>query len=110
MYHGMYPDADRTCLDVLRACMYSFQHGPLCNGPERLYTGSQEAIPHAQGEGRKKMVSARKPIGQLLTPVQVAERLQFSKRTILEWLRQGKIPGVKIRQKWRISEEDLVQF
>ena len=46
----------------------------------------------------------------LLTPSQVAERLQFSQRTVAEWLRWGKLPGVKIGNKWRVSEQDLAQF
>ena len=46
----------------------------------------------------------------LLTPCDVAQRLRFSPRTILEWLRAGALPGAKIGNRWRITEQDLEQF
>lgn len=46
----------------------------------------------------------------LLTPHQVAERLQISPRTVVEWLRMGWLKGVKARHLWRIQEEELAAF
>jgi excisionase family DNA binding protein len=48
---------------------------------------------------------------RFLTPEEVAERLVMAPRTVKEWLRQGKLKGIKIAGKtWRIREEDLAAF
>jgi excisionase family DNA binding protein len=47
---------------------------------------------------------------RLLTPYEVAKRLQFSPRTVVEWLRMGWLSGVKIGHQWRIREEELAEF
>jgi excisionase family DNA binding protein len=52
---------------------------------------------------------------QLLTPSDVAERLQLSIYTILDYLRHGhprggKLRGVKFGKQWRIREADLQAF
>jgi excisionase family DNA binding protein len=47
---------------------------------------------------------------RLLTPSEVAERLQFSPRTVVEWLRWEELKGLKIGHQWRIREEDLAKF
>lgn len=52
---------------------------------------------------------------QLLTPEQVAERLQLSVYTVLEYLRKGhprgrKLRGVKLGKQWRVREVDLQAF
>jgi excisionase family DNA binding protein len=47
---------------------------------------------------------------QLLTPDQVAERLQMSKLTIMDYLRKGKLKGIKFGRLWRIKEEALEEF
>jgi excisionase family DNA binding protein len=45
---------------------------------------------------------------ELLTPEQVAERLQLKATTIRAWLRDGSMKGIKIASKtWRIKESDL---
>ncbi len=46
----------------------------------------------------------------LLTPRDVAERLQLSPRTVLEWLRWGDLPGMKVGHSGRVQEEDLTAF
>ena len=46
----------------------------------------------------------------LLTPAQVAERLQVSPFTVMGWLRRGKLKGLKAGKFWRIAEEDLKGF
>jgi len=46
----------------------------------------------------------------LLTIAQAAERLQHSVRTVREWLRVGKLRGVKTGREWRIREQDLRDF
>ncbi len=45
-----------------------------------------------------------------MTPVEVARRLKVKKRTVLEWLRQGKLKGLKLGRLWRIRTRDLDQF
>lgn len=47
---------------------------------------------------------------RLLTPMQIAERLQISERTITQWLRKGHLRGFKIGKEWRVSEGDLNAF
>ncbi|MFQ6016982.1 MAG: helix-turn-helix domain-containing protein [Kiloniellaceae bacterium] len=47
---------------------------------------------------------------QLLTPPQVAERLQVNERTVTQWLRKGHLRGFKIGKEWRISRRDLETF
>ena len=46
----------------------------------------------------------------LLTPPQVAERLQVNERTVTQWLRKGYLRGFKIGKEWRVSEADLKTF
>ena len=46
----------------------------------------------------------------LLTPFDVAKRLQMNERTVTQWLRQGYLRGFKIGKEWRVSEEDLETF
>ena len=46
----------------------------------------------------------------LLTPPQVATRLQVNERTVTQWLRKGHLRGFKIGKEWRISSLDLEAF
>jgi excisionase family DNA binding protein len=46
----------------------------------------------------------------LLTPSQVAERLQLKERTVTRWLRAGYLRGFKLGKEWRVSPEDLRAF
>lgn len=47
---------------------------------------------------------------KLLTPEQVAEYLNLAEKTIKDYLRAGKIRGVKIGNVWRVKPEDLEAF
>jgi excisionase family DNA binding protein len=47
---------------------------------------------------------------QLLSPEQVAERLQISRWTVMDYLRAGKLKGHKVGRLWRIEEQDLEDF
>jgi excisionase family DNA binding protein len=47
---------------------------------------------------------------RLLTPEDVAERLQLSVWTILDYLRKGHLRGVKLQRQWRVREVDLQAF
>ena len=46
----------------------------------------------------------------LLTPSQVAERLQLKESTVTRWLRAGYLRGFKLGKEWRVSPEDLRAF
>jgi excisionase family DNA binding protein len=46
----------------------------------------------------------------LLTPTDVANRLQVNERTVTQWLRKGHLRGFKIGKEWRISPDDLQAF
>ena len=46
----------------------------------------------------------------LLTPAQVADRLQVNERTVTRWLRDCYLRGYKLGKEWRISPEDLQHF
>lgn len=45
---------------------------------------------------------------RVLTPAQAAELLQVSEKTVLNWLRAGKIPGRKVGRLWRIPHEAII--
>ncbi len=47
---------------------------------------------------------------KLLTPTDVANRLQVNKRTVTRWLRKGHLRGFKVGKEWRISPDDLQAF
>jgi excisionase family DNA binding protein len=47
---------------------------------------------------------------RVLTPEQVAQVLGLSKRTVISWLQQGKLNGIKVGNRWRVREEDLDKF
>ncbi len=47
---------------------------------------------------------------KLLTPTDVANRLQVKERTVTLWLRRGHLRGFKIGKEWRISPGDLQAF
>ncbi len=47
---------------------------------------------------------------KLLTPTDVANRLQVNERTVTIWLRKGHLRGFKIGKEWRISPDDLQAF
>ena len=47
---------------------------------------------------------------KLLTPTDVAERLQVNERTVAIWLRKGHLRGFKIGKEWRVSPDDLQAF
>ena len=43
----------------------------------------------------------------LMTPAQVAQRLQVTERTVASWLRTGRLPGVKLGRLWRVHPAAL---
>ncbi|MGV8124844.1 MAG: helix-turn-helix domain-containing protein [Candidatus Xenobiia bacterium LiM19] len=45
-----------------------------------------------------------------LTPEKVAEILNISVKTLKQWLREGRIKGVKVGREWRIMQRDLVNY
>ena len=47
---------------------------------------------------------------KLLTPTDVANRLQVNERTVTLWLRKGHLRGFKVGKEWRISPDDLQAF
>jgi len=47
---------------------------------------------------------------KLLTPEDTAKALSVKPETVREWLRTGKLKGVKMGRLWRIRESDLEAF
>ena len=47
---------------------------------------------------------------KLLTPTDVANRLQVNRRVVTLWLRKGHLRGFKVGKEWRISPDDLQAF
>lgn len=47
---------------------------------------------------------------KLYTLAEMAEMLDVTQRTLLTYLKDGKLKGVKIGGKWRISEENYKKF
>ena len=46
----------------------------------------------------------------LLDVQELSTRLGFHPDTVREYLREGKIKGMKIGKRWRVKEEDLQKF
>ena len=44
---------------------------------------------------------------QLMTVDETAEYLKMSAEMVRRWLREKKLPGVKVGRKWLISKEDI---
>jgi excisionase family DNA binding protein len=47
---------------------------------------------------------------RFFTPEQVAELLQISRVTVMDYLRKGRLKGYRVGKLWRIKEEDLEAF
>lgn len=50
---------------------------------------------------------------KLLTVPEVAERVRVSEATVRDWLRHGRLPGIRpggTKAGWRIAESDLDRF
>lgn len=47
---------------------------------------------------------------KLLTPEDAAKVLLVKPETVREWLRTGKLKGVKMGRLWRVRESDLETF
>jgi excisionase family DNA binding protein len=45
-----------------------------------------------------------------LSPEAAAKRLGIKLRTVLDWLRTGKLPAYKFGRQWRIKRADLEAF
>lgn len=52
----------------------------------------------------------RPPWARILSPRQVAEFLQVSERVVLQWLLGGDLHGLRIDNKWHVSERQLDAF
>jgi excisionase family DNA binding protein len=46
----------------------------------------------------------------LLTVEQAAAKLQIAPKTLKDWLRAGRIKGVRLGKLWRVKERDLEAF
>ena len=47
---------------------------------------------------------------KVYTPEGAAEALLVSPKTIRDWLRAGRLKGIKIGRLWRVRESDLEEF
>ena len=47
---------------------------------------------------------------RLFSVEEVAERLGMSRYTISDWIKTGRLTGVKIGKYWRVKERDLEAF
>src|SRR5256885_913817 len=47
---------------------------------------------------------------EVLTPEKVAQLLSVRPKTIRDWLKQGRMKGIKAGRLWRIRERDLEAF
>jgi excisionase family DNA binding protein len=41
---------------------------------------------------------------------EIAEKYNLKSRTVLSWIRQGKLKGVKLGDLWRVHKDDLGEF
>jgi excisionase family DNA binding protein len=49
-------------------------------------------------------------MNHLLTIEEATSRLKITVKTMREWLRTGKLPGVKTGKYWRVREQDIEAF
>lgn len=43
----------------------------------------------------------------LMTADEAAEQLRVTRRTVYEWLKEGRLRGVKVGRLWRIHKSDV---
>jgi excisionase family DNA binding protein len=70
----------------------------------RLQEIRQKWQQHKESEGRIMGVE------KLYTPEEVAAHLNFKEKTVMDYLRAGKIPGVKLGREWRVRDSDLQKY
>jgi excisionase family DNA binding protein len=46
----------------------------------------------------------------LLTLEEAAALVKVTPRTVRDWIRRGKLPGVKLQKQWRVRTQDLEAF
>ncbi len=47
---------------------------------------------------------------KFLTLKEVAEKLSVHRETIVRYIKEGRIPAIKLKRTWRIPEDELEQF
>ena len=56
-------------------------------------------------------MTMRKTSTKLLKPREAAERCGVKPRTVVRWIREGRLQGVKMNgRNWRVDEQDLAEF
>lgn len=46
----------------------------------------------------------------LYTPEEIADCLKVTRRSVYEWLKHGRLKGLRAGQYWRVAESDLLAF
>jgi excisionase family DNA binding protein len=49
-------------------------------------------------------------VGKFYTPDQIAQMLQVAPRTILDWIKKGRLRALRFGRGWRIKASDLAAF
>jgi len=49
-------------------------------------------------------------MNRLLKPEDVADRLAISPKMVRAWLREGKLPGIRLGRLWRVDPDALERF
>jgi excisionase family DNA binding protein len=57
-----------------------------------------------------KEVNLLQPEKEYYSPQEIAEKYNLKHRTVLSWIRQGKLKGVKLGDLWRVHRSDLEAF
>lgn len=47
---------------------------------------------------------------RMLTPGEIAERLNLHPNTVRDYLKAGLLPAIKLGRVWRVEEKDLKEF
>lgn len=47
---------------------------------------------------------------ELLTPAEVAALLRVTRRTVYQWITDGRLPALRAGGRWRIRREDIEAF
>jgi excisionase family DNA binding protein len=56
------------------------------------------------------MVHEHTPPEDVYTPKEIATTLKLTEKTVLDYLREGKLPGMKVGKHWRIRRADFDTF
>lgn len=56
------------------------------------------------------MAQEHNPPEEIYTPKEIAAKLKLSEKTVLDYLREGKLPGMRVGKHWRVTRAAFETF